>query len=82
MLKSQIPIRTLSEWDDNKPGFLEIDLVGHEGGDPRGEFIQSLNAVDISTGWSYLDAVKNKATKWVFSAIEALKEILPFDLGY
>jgi hypothetical protein len=80
MLKSQIPIRTFSEWDDNKPGFLEIDLVGHEGGDPRGEFIQSLNAVDISTGWTEMDAVKNKAEKWVFEAIEALKEILPLDL--
>jgi hypothetical protein len=80
MLKSQIPIRTFSEWDDNKPGFLEIDLVGHEGGDPRGEFIQSLNAVDIFTGWAEMDAVRNKAEKWVFEAIEDIKERLPFDL--
>ncbi len=31
LLKSQIPIRTWSEWDENTPGFVEIDLVGHEG---------------------------------------------------
>ena len=32
LLKSQIPIRTWSEWNDAAPGFVEIDLVGHEGG--------------------------------------------------
>ncbi len=36
LLKSQIPIRTWADWDDVKPGFVEIDCVGHEGGDPRG----------------------------------------------
>jgi len=38
LLKNQIPIRTFSEWDEKRPGFVEIDLVGHEGGDPRGDF--------------------------------------------
>jgi len=61
LIKSQIPIRTFSQWDEHCPGFLEIDLVGHEGGDPSGEFIQSLNSVDICTGWVELDAVRNKA---------------------
>ena len=32
LLKHQIPIRTFSEWDEAKPGFLEIDLVGHDEG--------------------------------------------------
>ena len=26
LLKNQIPIRTFSEWDEKKPGFVEIDL--------------------------------------------------------
>ena len=37
LLKSQIPIRTFSEWDDARPGFVEIDLVAHDGGDANGE---------------------------------------------
>jgi general stress protein YciG len=32
LLKSQIPIRSWSEWGETTPGFVEIDLVGHEGG--------------------------------------------------
>lgn len=38
MLKSQIPIRTWFEWDNTTPGFVEIDLVSHEGGNSFGEF--------------------------------------------
>ena len=32
LMKSQIPIRTWADWYDAVPGFVEIDLVGHEGG--------------------------------------------------
>jgi len=32
-LKEWIPIRTWAEWNDAVPGFVEIDLVGHEVGE-------------------------------------------------
>ena len=31
LLKASIPIRTFADWDDKRPGFLEIDLVAHCG---------------------------------------------------
>jgi len=31
LLKHQIPIKTFSDWDDSAPGYLEADLVGHDG---------------------------------------------------
>src|SRR6202165_244132 len=34
LLKSQIPVRTWADWDDAQPGFVEIDLVSHDGGTP------------------------------------------------
>ena len=37
LLKSQIPMRTWAEWDDAVPGFVEIDLVSHDGGNAAGE---------------------------------------------
>jgi len=37
LLKDLIPIRTWAQWDDAVPGFVEIDLVGHEGGNALGE---------------------------------------------
>jgi len=38
LLKHQVPIRTHRDLTEHQPGFLEIDLVGHDGGNPRGDF--------------------------------------------
>jgi len=38
LLKSQIPIRTWAEWSEHVPGFVETDLVGHEGDNSSGQF--------------------------------------------
>jgi len=37
LLKKQIPVRMFSQWDDARPGFLECDLVGHDGGNVSGD---------------------------------------------
>jgi hypothetical protein len=44
---------------------VEIDRVGHEGGNSSGEFCFTLNITDITTGWTETRSVKNKAQKWV-----------------
>ena len=80
LLKDQIPIRTFSEWDEKRPGFIEIDLVSHEGGDPRGDFAQTLDATDVCTGWTETRAVKNKAQVWVFAALMEIREVVPFEI--
>jgi hypothetical protein len=80
LLKHQIPIRTFADWDDDRPGFVEIDLVGHEGGNPRGDFCQTLTMTDIATGWTENLAVRNKAQRWVFQAIRGCRRRLPFRL--
>jgi hypothetical protein len=80
LLKSQIPIRTWADWDDVKPGFVEIDCVGHEGGDPRGDFCQSLDVTDIATGWTEPRAVKNEAQRWVFAALVEISAAFPFPI--
>jgi hypothetical protein len=78
LLKAQIPIRTWAEWDDAAPGFVEIDLVGHEGGKNRGEFCFTLTVTDIATGWTVNRSVRNKAQKWVFEALQQATAAFPF----
>jgi hypothetical protein len=80
LLKHQIPIRTFADWDEHRPGFTEIDLVGHEGGNPRGEFAQTLTVTDVATGWTESRAVRNKAQVRVFAAITYIRDQLPFPL--
>src|SRR5664280_3900719 len=50
LLKSQIPVRTWADWDEAVPGFVEIDLVGHEGGNAVGDHCYTLTVTDIATG--------------------------------
>jgi hypothetical protein len=80
LLKSQIPIRTWAEWTEDLPGFVEIDLVGHEGGNSSGEFCFTLTVTDIATGWTINRSVKNKAAIWVFEAIEYVIGQFPFPI--
>jgi Integrase core domain len=78
LLKSQIPIRTWSEWDEGLPGFCEIDLVGHEGGNSFGEFCFTLTMTDVATGWTVNRSVRNKAALWVTEAIDHAARCFPF----
>jgi hypothetical protein len=80
LLKRQIPIRTFAEWDEARPGFCEVDLVAHDGGNPLGEFCQSLNLTCVSSGWTEVRAVPNKAQRWCFEALLDIERSLPFPL--
>jgi transposase InsO family protein len=80
LLKSQIPIRTWSEWDDGRPGFCEVDLVGHEGGNPLGEFCFTLTMTDVATGYTVNRSVLNKAAVHVTDAIDHARHRFPFPI--
>ena len=80
LLKKSIPIRTFSDWDEKKPGFVEVDLVGHDGGVSSGDYAQSLNFTDIATCWDETAACKNKAQKHVFKAIKIVSDRFPFKI--
>jgi len=80
LLKSQIPMRTWADWDQARPGFVEVDLVGHEGGDNNGDFASSLTVTDIATGWTEVRSVRNKAARHVFCALLEIQAGLPFPL--
>jgi hypothetical protein len=80
LLKKAIPIKTFADWDDASPGFVEIDLVGHDGGIGSGDFVQSLNFTDVATCWDIVVACKNKARIHVFEAIRAASDRFPFKI--
>jgi len=80
LLKDAIPIRTWAQWDDAVPGFVEIDLVGHEGGNAVGEHAYTLTVTDIATGWTENRSVPNKARKWVIAALEDIAKVMPFPI--
>jgi len=80
LLKDSIPIRTWAEWNDAVPGFVEIDLVGHEGGNAVGEHCYTLTVTDIATGWTENRSLRNKARKWVVEALADIGRVMPFPI--
>jgi len=79
-LLHRIPIQTHSEAAADRPGFVEIDLVGHDGGASAGEYVQTLDVTDRYSGWTETQAVRNKAQEWVFAALKDIRRRLPFPL--
>lgn len=80
LLKKAIPVRTYTPWDEDKPGFLEIDLVAHCGTTTEGQYINTLTCVDLSTGWVECLAVRQRTQQAVFAAIQSMRTRLPFPL--
>lgn len=80
LLKKAIPVRTYAQWDDARPGFVEMDLVAHCGETTAGQYLNTLTVVDISTGWTECLAVHHKTQHAVFEAILKLRQRLPFPL--
>lgn len=80
LLKNAIPVRTFSEWNETKPGFLEVDLVAHCGESVDGFYLTTLSAVDVATGWYEPAAVWGKGHNRVGGAIHDVRQRLPMPL--
>jgi hypothetical protein len=80
LLKNLIPVRTFTEWDEERPGFLEIDLVAHCGSTTEGQFLNTLTCTDLSTGWTDVTALLHRSQQAVSEAIHRMRQSLPFPL--
>src|SRR5260370_2388808 len=79
LLKHHIPLKT-DRWDVATPRFTEIDLVAHCGSLRDDELVHSLNLTDIHTTWVETAAVLGKSQVAVQTALEELRQALPFRL--
>ncbi|MBC7837994.1 MAG: hypothetical protein H7Y39_05050 [Nitrospiraceae bacterium] len=77
--KHQIPIKT-DHRDVHQPGYLEIDLVSHSGASASGEFLHTLDSVNIQTCWVERQAVRGKGRHGVVQAMITIEQQLPVPL--
>ena len=80
LLREQIRIRTQFAWDEQKPGYFEVDLVAHCAESAAGEFLYTLTLTDIATGWTECQALLNRSQIGVTEAIERVRKLLPFPI--
>lgn len=79
ILKKQIAIR-YGRWTDTDPGWCETDTVAHCGDNTGGEFIYSLDVIDICSGWSEQAAIWGKGEMATKQQMDVIRNRLPFKL--
>ena len=75
-LKRSIQVESWFE-KEKEPGCIEIDLVHHSGSIPEGQFIYTLTATDIYSGWTELIPIRNKAMVWTMQALKEIVKDMP-----
>lgn len=80
-LLSRIPVRSYYSAEEKAtPGYLQVDTVHHCGRFTVGEYLLTLSAVDVESGWINFYSLLNKAFKWCFEGLADIKKTLPFPL--
>ena len=75
-LKSQVPIRTWSEWQGVRPGSLQADLALHCGESTQGFYLTTLTAVDIASAWTEVQVVWGMGRERVGGAIHHVRKLI------
>jgi transposase InsO family protein len=72
-----IPMRTIP-WDQAEPGHFEVDLVHHGGPSPIGDFVYTLQLIDVATGWSERVAILGRSQLRMEEGFRRVLARLPF----
>lgn len=65
-------------WDLTEPGHFEVDLVHHCGPAAQGEYVHTLQLIDVATGWSERYAILGRSHIVMADAFTTLLQRLPF----
>jgi hypothetical protein len=68
LLYKKIPLN-MTEWDIEKVGFVEMDLVCHCGASTAGEYINTLSVMEICSGWWEGEAIMGRGQYLTFEAL-------------
>ena len=72
-----IPMGRLA-WDEPTPGHFEVDLVHHSGPTTQGEYLHTLQMIDVATGWSERVAVLGRSYRHMAAGFTHILKRLPF----
>ena len=75
----EIPARRI-DWDEKQPGHFEVDLVHHCGPLTSGNFMHTLQIIDVATGWSERVAALGRSSLVMADAFQRLLHRLPLPI--
>ena len=74
-----IPMRKIA-WDQAEPGHFEVDLVHHGGPSPIGDFVYTVQLIDVATGWSERVAILGRSQLRMEEGFRRVLARLPFPI--
>jgi hypothetical protein len=80
LLYQKVPVKVASEWDTAKVGNLQLDYVFHCGRSTAGEYVHTLSAADIATGWWEGEAIMGRSQLATKAGMERIRQRLPFPI--
>ena len=80
LLYQQIPVKVAAEWDTREVGNLQVDYVEHCGRSSGGEYVHTLSAADIASGWWEGEAIGSRSQEATKEGMEAIRARLPFGI--
>jgi hypothetical protein len=80
-LLREVPMERL-RWDISIPGSFEADLVHHCGPVAAGDYVHTLQLVDVATGWSERVAVPGRSQEAMVKGFKKVQERLPFPIKH
>jgi len=78
-LARSIPMRRIP-WDEPTPGHFETDLVHHCGEHAQGDYVYTLQMLDVTTGWSERVAIFGRSQRAMVAGFQKIEKRLVFPL--
>jgi len=78
LLKHQIPVRTWADWNENIPGFFEVDTVAFCGASLSGDFAWGIDMTDVCVGWVLLELSPNRGQHAIHTGMKAMMKRLVY----
>jgi hypothetical protein len=79
-VRKLVAVKTFADWEETRPGLMEIDLVTHCGTRAVGSFVHTLVLTDVASGWTECIALPAREQSLIVEAVTAAESRLPFPL--
>jgi len=73
-------VRTVGDWNDPPPGYVEVDLVAHGGPSASGSFVRTVVLTGVATGWTERVPIVVRDGALVIEALARARALFPFPL--
>lgn len=78
-LAREIPMGRIP-WGTAEPGHFEVDLVHHGGSSTSGEYVHSLQMIDVALGWSERVAIRGRGQRAMEEGFRRIQARLPYPI--